>query len=170
MRRLTGILAAFTLLSGALVMSPAAGATGTKAACAAANMEFVYLETFKVDVKLPTKNPYHPGDKVPFPTTVTRPAEKDPLGQGIPMPRPYVEPAADVPVVIVAFADDVLLIDYKITDENGKVNLALKLPKYTPEGPVGARVYAQKLLQDTNCITIYETGEVTLGHAFHVER
>lgn len=167
MRRLTGILTAFTLLVGALAIAPAAGAT---AACSSSNLEFVYLKTFKLDVKLPQKNPYHPGDKVPFPTTVTRPAEEDPLGQGIPMPRPYVEPAADVPVVIVAFADDVLLIDYKITDANGKVNLALKLPKYMPEGPVAARVYAQKLLADTNCVTVYETGEVTLGHAFHVER
>ena len=167
MRRLTGILTAFTLLAGMLAMAPAAEG---KAACASTNLEFVYLKTFKLDVKLPQKNPYGPGDKVPFPTTVTRPAEEDPLGQGIPMPRPYVQPAAEVPVVIVAFADDVLLIDYKISNEKGKVNLALKLPKYMPEGPASARVYAQKLVRDTNCVTIYETGEVTLGHAFHVER
>ncbi len=167
MRRLTGILTAFTLVAGMLAMAPAAEG---KAACASTSMEFVYLKTFNLDVKLPQKNPYSPRDKVPFPTIVTRPAKEDPLGQGIPMPRPYVEPAPDVPVVIVAFAKDVLLIDYKITDENGKVNLALKLPKYMPEGPVAARIYAQKLLADANCVTIYETGEVTLGHAFHVER
>ena len=112
MRRLTGILTAFTLLTGMLAFAPAAEG---KVACSSSNLEFVYLKTFKLDVKLP-KGVFHPGDKVPFPTTVTRPAEEDPLGQGIPMPRPYVEPAPDVPVVIVAFADDVLLIDYKITD------------------------------------------------------
>jgi len=166
MRRLTGILAAFSLVTGMLAMTPAAEA---KLACASTNLEFVYLNTFKLDVKVP-KGKFRPGDKVPFPTTVTRPAEEDPLGQGISTPRPMVEPAPEVPVVIVAFADDVLLIDYKLTDANGKVNLALKLPKYMPEGPVSARLYAQKLLQDTNCITIYETGEVTLGHAFHVDR
>lgn len=166
MRRLTGILAAFSLVTGMLAMAPAAEA---KLACASTNLEFVYLNTFKLDVKVP-KGSFSPGDKVPFPTTVTRPAEEDPLGQGIATPRPYVEPAPEVPVVIVAFAEDVLLIDYKLTDANGKVNLALKLPKYMPEGPVSARLYAQKLLQDTNCITIYETGEVTLGHAFHVDR
>jgi hypothetical protein len=167
MRRLTGILASFALVTGVLAVAPAAQA---KVACASTNLEFVYLTTFKLDVEMPSTKPYRPGQKVPFPTTVTRPAEEDPLGQGIPMPRPHVEPAADVPVVIVAFADDVLLIDYKITDAEGKVNLALKLPKYMPEGPVSARIYAQKLLQDTNCVTVYEVGELTLGHAFHVDR
>jgi hypothetical protein len=167
MRRLTGILATFGLVAGMLAMAPAAEA---KLACASTNLEFVYLKTFKLDVETPGKKAYHPGDRVPFPTLVTRPAEEAPLGQGIPTPRPFVEPAPDVPVVIVAFADDVLLIDYKLTDANGKVNLALKLPKYMPEGPVSARIYAQKLLQDTNCITIYEVGELTLGHAFHVDR
>ncbi len=166
MRRSTGILATFALVTGLLAMAPAAEA---KLACASTNLEFVYLTTFKIDVKMP-KGTFAPGDKVPFPTTVTRPAEEDPLGQGIETPRPFVEPAPDVPVVIVAFAEDVLLIDYKLTDANGKVNLALKLPKYMPEGPVSARIYAQKLLQDTNCITIYEVGELTLGHAFHVDR
>jgi hypothetical protein len=166
MRRLSGIVATLGLLAGMLAMAPAAEA---KVACASTNLEFVYLKTFKIEVKVPNGT-YHPGDKVPFPTTVTRPAEEDPLGQGIPMPRPYVEPAADVPVVIVAFADDVLLIDYKLTDANGKVNLALKLPKYMPEGPVSARIYAQKLLADSNCVTVYEVGEMTIGHAFHVDR
>jgi hypothetical protein len=167
MKRLTGILATFALVSGLLAIAPAAEA---KLACASTNLEFVYLTTFKLDVKLPSTKPYKPGGKVPFPTTVTRPAEEDPVGQGISTPRPYVEPAPDVPVVIVAFADDVLLIDYKLTDAEGKVDLALKLPKYMPEGPVSARIYAQKLLQDTNCVTIYEVGELTLGHAFHVDR
>jgi hypothetical protein len=167
MRRLTRILASFSLVAGLLAIAPAAEA---KVACASSNLEFVYLTTFKIEVKMPKSTPYSPGDKVPFPTTVTRPAEEDPLGQGIPTPRPFVEPAPDVPVVIVAFADDVLLIDYKLTDANGKVNLALKLPKYMPEGPVAARIYAQKLLADSNCMTIYEVGELTLGHAFHVDR
>lgn len=166
MRRLKGIVATFALVTGMLAMAPAAEA---KLACASTNLEFIYLTTFKLDVKMP-KGTFGPGDKVPFPTTVTRPAEEDPVGQGISTPRPIVEPAPEVPVVIVAFADDVLLIDYKLTDANGKVNLALKLPKYMPEGPVSARIYAQKLLRDTNCITIYEVGELTLGHAFHVDR
>lgn len=166
MRRLSGIVAAFALVTGMLAIAPAAEA---KVACASTNLEFVYLNTYKLEVKAP-KGTFHPGDKVPFPTTVTRPAEEDPLGQGISTPRPFVEAAPDVPVVIVAFADDVLLIDYKLTDANGKVNLALKLPKYMPEGPVSARLYAQKLLADSNCVTIYETGQVTLGHAFHVDR
>lgn len=166
MRRLKGILTAFALVTGLLAIAPAAEA---KLACASTNLEFIYLTTFKLDVKMP-KGSFSPGDKVPFPTTVTRPAEEDPLGNGIATPRPHVEPAPDVPVVIVAFADDVLLIDYKLTDANGKVNLALKLPKYMPEGPVSARIYAQKLLHDTNCVTVYEVGELTMGHAFHVDR
>ena len=169
MRRLTGIIATFALVTGMLAMAPAAEA---KLACSSVNnLEFVYLTTFKLDVKMPsTTKAYKPGQKVPFPTVVTRPAEEDPVGQGISTPRPIVEPAPDVPVVIVAFAEDVLLIDYKLTDAQGKVNLALKLPKYMPEGPVSARIYAQKLFQDTNCITIYEVGELTMGHAFHVDR
>ncbi len=167
MRRLTSLIATLGLVTGLLAVAPAAGA---KVACSsAANLEFVYLKTFKLDVQLP-KGPFKPGQTVPFPTTVTRPADEDPLGQGIPMPRPHVEAAADVPVVIVAFAKDVLMIDYKLTDANGKVNLSLKLPKYTPAGPVSARIYAQKLLQDTNCIVIYETGDMTMGRAFDVKR
>ncbi|MDQ3983140.1 MAG: hypothetical protein M3271_10725 [Actinomycetota bacterium] len=167
MRRSIGILASLALLTGLLALAPAAEA---KVACSSSNLEFVYLTTFKLDVKLPNKSPYKPGDSVPFPTTVTRPAEEDPLGQGIATPRPMVEPAPDVPVVIVAFADDVLLIDYKLTNAEGKVNLALKLPKYMPAGPVSVRLYAQKLLRDTNCITIYETGELTLTNGFEVKR
>jgi hypothetical protein len=167
MRRLSGLLTTLALLTGLLAVAPAAGA---KAACASTNLEFVYLETFKLDVELPQGSPYKPGDTVSFPTTVTRPNDRDPLGQGIPTPRPFVEPAPDVPVVIVAFANDVLLIDYKITDAKGKVKLGLKLPKYMPAGPVSVRLYAQKLLQDTNCIVIYETGELTLGNAYEVKR
>lgn len=168
MRRLTGILATLSLVVGILSIAPAAEA---KVACSSSSdLEFVYLTTLKLDVKVPTQSPYSPGEKVPFPTTVTRPAEEDPVGQGITTPRPYVEPAADVPVVIVAFADDVLLIDYKITDAQGKVNLALKLPKYMPEGPVMARLYAQKLLADSNCLVFYEVGEMVLGRAFEVKR
>jgi hypothetical protein len=167
MRRLTSLIATLALVTGLLAVAPAAGA---RAACStASNLEFVYLKTFKLDVQLP-KGPFKPGDTVPFPTTVTRPADEDPAGQGLPMPRPHVEAAAEVPVVIVAFAKDVLMIDYKITDAQGKVDLALKLPKYTPAGPVSARIYAQKLLQDTNCVVIYETGELTMGGAFEVKR
>ena len=166
MRRVSSLLATFALITGLLAVAPAANA---KVACASTNLEFVYLTTFKLDVKMPT-GPFKPGQTVPFPVTVTRPAEEDPLGQGVPMPRPHVEAAADVPVVIVAFAKDVLMIDYKLTDANGKVGLALKLPKYTPAGPVSARIYAQKLLQDTNCVVIYETGELTMGRAFDVVR
>lgn len=154
------------LVTGLLAIAPAAE---SKVACASTNLEFVYLETFKLDVEMP-KGPYKPGDTVPFPTTVTRPNDKDPLGQGIDTPRPYVEPAVDVPVVIVAFADDVLLIDYKITDAKGQVKLGLKLPKYMPAGPVSVRLYAQKLVYDTNCVVLYETGEITLGNAFEVKR
>lgn len=165
MRRLSA-LGVVALVTGFLFAAPAAEA---KLACAASNLEFVYLNTFKLDVKM-SKGPFTPGDRVPFPTTVTRPSDEDPAGQGISTPRPTVEPAADVPVVIVAFAEDVLLIDYKFTDEKGKVPLALKLPKYMPAGPVSVRLYAQKLVQDTNCIVIYETGELTIGNAFEVER
>lgn len=163
MKRLTRLFAAIALVA-AILPAPAAHA---KVACAASNLEYVYLTTFHLDVKLP-KGPFRPGDSVPFPTTVTRPAKEDPLGQGISTPRPHVEPAPDVPVVIVAFAKDILLIDYKITDEEGKVNLALKLPKNMPEGPVPARLYAQKLLIDLNCIIVYEIGELVLGRAFEV--
>ena len=165
MRRSVGILASLVLVTGALAASPAQA----KVACGPGNLEYVYLTTFEVEVKLP-KGPFEPGDTVPFPTTVTRPADEDPLGQGIPTPRPVVEPAPDVPVTLVAFGGDVLLIDYKFTNAEGKVNLALKLPSYTPAGPVPARLYAQKLLVDLNCIIVYEIGELELGRAFEVKR
>lgn len=166
MRKVSSLLATVALVTGLLAVAPAAGA---KVACSSTNLEFVYLTTFKLDVKMP-KGPFKPGQTVPFPVTVTRPAEEDPMGQGVSTPRPYVEAAPDVPVVIVAFAKDVLMIDYKFTDANGKVNLGIKLPKYVPEGPVSARIYAQKLLQDTNCVVLYETGELTMGQAFEVDR
>lgn len=165
MRRAAALLTTAALLAtSAIASSPAAA----NASCASRNLEFIYLETFKVELTKAPKGQFEPGDTVKFPLTVTRPAERDPLGQGISTPRPVVEPAPEVPVVIVAFADDVLLIDYKLTDQDGKVNLALKLPSYMPSGTVSARIYAQKLLQDTNCITIYEVGELTLGAAFEV--
>ena len=167
MRRLISIVATLGLVTGLLAAAPVAGA---KVACSSTgDLEFVYLTTFKLDVELP-QGPFKPGQTVPFPTTVTRPADEDPLGQGVSTPRPVVEAAPDVPVVIVAFAKDVLMIDYKLTDAEGKVDLALKLPKYAPAGPVAARIYAQKLLRDTNCIVLYETGEMTMGRAFDVKR
>ncbi|MDQ3981373.1 MAG: hypothetical protein M3271_01685 [Actinomycetota bacterium] len=165
MNRLKAVTATLALMVGLVTAPPAHG----RAACGPGNLEYIYLTTFEIEVKLP-KGPFRPGDTVPFPTLVTRPADEDPLGQGIPTPRPVVEPAPDVPVVIVAFGDDVLLLDYKTTNAEGKVGLALKLPSYMPEGPVAARLFAQKLLLDLNCIIVYEVGELTLSRAFVVKR
>lgn len=164
MHRVVGVLASLALVAGVLAAPPAHAKVG----CGPADLEYIYLKTFKVEVKLP-KGPFEPGDTVPLPTLVTRPADEDPLDQGIPTPRPVVLPADAVPVVVVAFGDDVLLIDFKSTNAEGKVNLALKLPSYMPAGPVAARFYAQKLLLDLNCIIIYEIGEVQFSRAFVVK-
>lgn len=162
MRRIAGVLAAAGLLAGMFATAPAAHATG----CA---NEFVYLTTFKIEAQQ-SKKSYEPRDTVKFHITVTRPAEEDPGGNGIPTPRPTSQPAADVGVNIVLFADDVILIDYRLTDENGKTTLTLKLPKYTPAGPVAGRIYAQKLVADGGCVVVFEKGEMLLPEAFQVRR
>src|SRR5687767_6272200 len=149
MKRLTSILLAATLLAGLLTTvaaSPAFACTGgvTRSAVFSAmkngrsmdagvvranssgSMEQISLLTFNLEIGEP-KPVYKIGEVASIEVTVTRPAKEDPLGNGIPMDRPYVEPAEGVIVGVGLHIGRVFLPGAAITDAQGKTVIKIKI-------------------------------------------
>ena len=188
MRRSVSILAALSLMIGTAVVmaAPTAGACGRQAtrqevfrAMRAGDLragdlpfrggvETATLRTFHLEVEQPKKT-WKIGETAAFDVTVTRPANEDPLGEGEPMPwteRPYVEPAAGAIVGIGLHIGRVFLPGAAITDENGLAKVRIKIENYAPAGKVvDASVYAWKIFQETQCLTIQEDGYKILPRA-----
>jgi hypothetical protein len=99
------------------------------------------LRTFHVEIDW-HKKVYPRGGTVKVSVTVSRPAEEDPLNNGIPLPVPERAPAEGVNITAA------LLInpphypwDAAITDAEGKADLSIPLPK-SFTGPVDTSVRA----------------------------
>lgn len=165
--RAVGLFAGVALLSQ---LAPGATATAAAAAvpCSSRSMEVVNLETLKLEVATPNKT-YRTGQTVRFHFTVTRPADHDPLGLGVPVPRPTVQAAEGVNVGIGLAVEDVFLWGVAVTDAEGKAVVAVKLPKYVKPGVAHARALAQKhAVPETPCLTVMETAYSQLPSAFKV--
>lgn len=132
-------------------------------------MEQVSLKTFHIEAK-PTAKIVPVGDTIKVKTNVTRPAQEDPLGQGIPMDRPYVTPAEGVNVGVGLLIGDVFLPGFAITDENGDAVIKIKIERYVKPGPVDAAFYAWNVVQETPCATIQENGFRPFSDFFKVTR
>jgi len=192
MRPLTSILLSATLMAGALTVVSAAPASACKQAVtnrsvframrsgddsldagvvrASGGMEQVALLTFNLDVGK-TKPAYEIGDVVPIDVTVTRPAKEDPLGNGVPMERPYVEPAEGVIVGVGLHIGRVFLPGAAITDANGVAKVRIKLEDWAPAGvKVDASMYAWKVVYEMPCATVMEYGYRTMPGLLRTSR
>lgn len=183
MRRLTSILLSATLMAGALVAVSAAPAGACRQAVtkrdvfrsmrsgktldagvvrASGGMEQVALLTFNLEVGK-TKPAYQIGDVVPIDVTVTRPAKEDPLGNGIPMDRPFVQPVEGVIVGVGLHIGRVFLPGGAVTDANGVAKVRIKLEEWAPAGvKVDASMYAWKVVYEMPCATVMEYGYRTM--------
>lgn len=187
LRRFTSILISATLVAGAfttVVASPASAcgravvkqevframrneqSLDAGVVRASGGMEQISLLTFNLELGK-VKSAYKIGDIVPLNVTVTRPANEDPLGNGIPMERPYVEPAEGVIVGAGFHIGRVFLPGAAITDANGVARIRIKLEDYAPAGAkVDASIYAWKVLQDAPCASIQEYGYMAVPGIF----
>ena len=124
----------------------------------ARSMETIGLRTLNIEFKA-DKKIYNPGEIAQIKVKVTRPAKEDPMGQGIPMERPYVEPAAGVNVGIGIAIGRVFLPGAGLTDENGEATVKIKIESYAPSGEwADASAYAWKIIMPTPCATVQEDG------------
>ena len=191
MRRLTSILLSATLMAGALTVVSAAPAGACRQAVtkrdvfntmrsgqsldagvvrASGGMEQVALLTFNLEIGK-TKPTYEIGDVVPIDVTVTRPAKEDPLGNGIPMDRPYFEPAEGVIVGVGLHIGRVFLPGAAITDANGVAKVRIKLEDWAPAGvKVDASMYAWKVVYEMPCATVMEYGYRTMSGMLRTTR
>lgn len=159
MRRTTSLLAAAVVASGVLGAAPASGAASarTPAHAACGNFETVQFRTYHVVMET-DKKVYAIGDTATVHVKVTRPAHEDPLNNGIPIEPPASEAAADVNVGIGLRIGRVFLPGFGITDENGEVNVRIKLASYAPAGWATADGYAWQQVAQTTCATVEENG------------
>ena len=189
MRRMTSVLLAATLMAGALTTIAAAPASacsrvvgksdvfsamkndqsmeaGVVRASSSGGMEQVSLLTLHLEVSEP-KPVYKIGETAVIEVTVTRPAKEDPLGNGIPMDRPYVEPAEGVIVGVGLHIGRVFLPGAAITDAQGVAKIKIKIESYAPAGQwVDMSVYAWKVVQETSCASVQEYGYEALPRQF----
>lgn len=190
MKKLAALLVSATLMSGALtaVTASPAGACGRAVGkadvframktdsmeagvvSASNGMEQVSLLTFNLEIGK-TKPIYKIGEVVDIEVTVTRPAKEDPLGNGIPMERPYVQPAPDVIVGVGLHIGRVFLPGAAITNAEGIAHVRIKIESYAPANQwADTSVYAWKTVQETTCVTVQEYGYRSMPHMFRTAR
>ena len=156
---MTTIVRVLVALGLVLLSAPAAGAapvpSQTGAACGGA---LVSLYTLHIEAK-PRKKAYTRGDTILIDIEVTRPAEHDPAGEEQPMPRPYVEPAADVEVGGALWVGNTYRWDYGTTDEEGHAVLKVRMPKNSDTGWARGEFAAEKMYYSNNgCPDVREIG------------
>ena len=157
--RSLGLIAVTAFMAAMFVVAPSQATP----ACA----ETVVLKTFHLVVDSPKKT-YKVGENAVINVTVTRPAQEDPLGQGIPIDPPQSEPAANINVGIGLRVGDVFLFGHSMTNDQGKAAVKVKLEPWTPTGPAIADAFAWNIVQDTPCLRIEENGYMQKPHIFHV--
>ncbi|HEV3473520.1 MAG TPA: hypothetical protein VG408_10030 [Actinomycetota bacterium] len=141
-----------------------AGTLGTESSDSG-SLETVTLRTFNLDVTAPKVAEI--GTTVTIKVLVTRPAKEDPLGQGIPMDRPFVEPAPEVIVGVGLSVGNVFLPGAAMTDEDGLAKVKITIQDYAPANKtVNMSVYAWKVAQQTPCLTVQEDGYKVVPDAF----
>ena len=132
-------------------------------------METVALRTFTLELES-AKPSYKIGETAIVHARVTRPADEDPLQLGVPLDSPEQYAAADVNVGIGVRIGDVFLFGFGITDENGEVDVKIKLKSYTPTGTAILDGFAWKRQVETPCANVEENGYTFFPNAFKVTR
>ena len=168
MRRTSrAVLSLFVLAASTLVL-PAAAASVPACASAGGAMEYITPRTFHVEIK-PLKKTYRRGDVVNVQVLVTRPAEEDPAGLGVPLQRPASVPAQEVNVGVGISVGRVFLPGYGRTKANGVATVRIKLERYVPKATGHVRAFAYKEVVATTCLTVEEQGYRAIDNAFKVK-
>lgn len=128
------------------------------------------FETFHVESRF-EKKLYAIGEVVPVHVSVTTPAKKDPLGEGIPLPieRPIVEPVEGAVVGVGFQLGRVFLPGGSMTDAEGNATVEIKLEKYAPRNAwADASIYAsrERIADPARCFVMIEYGYQLVPRAF----
>lgn len=186
MTRLASSILSLVLLAGAVVVAAPTSASACGVATLtrkdvframrngkmanAGAMETMSLKTLNLDYKA-DKKIYKVGSIAEVKVNVTRPAKEDPAGQGIPMDRPYVEPAEGITVGVGLSIGRVFLPGAAITDANGDALVRIKIESYAPANQwADVSVYAWRVIQETPCMTVQEYGYSTAPRMFRTSR
>jgi hypothetical protein len=164
MRR-ASLFLAISMLTGLFTAPPATAAAA--AHCGA--FEYVTLHVLKIDVTSMPKS-VAIGDTAKIDLHVTRTYEDDPAATGLPVGAPYSEPAADVQVGIGMRVGDVFLFGFARTDANGDASVEIPIKRYVKPDWAFIDVFAQKIVQETQCLTLQEIGYGSVPKAFKVTR
>jgi len=164
MRKLVTLALALSLSVGALAGTSGAVVAGSTIGCKGARrllsgqvaLEQVALRTFTIEAKAPKSVPI--GGTASIPVVVTRPAEQDPLGQGIPTDGVEPEAAQGVNVGVGLLVGDVFFPGFAKTNDEGKATIKIKIQSYAKPGPVDASFYAWMTQADTPCLRVDENG------------
>jgi hypothetical protein len=132
-------------------------------------METVQLRTYHIEAKPLTKS-FAIGKTAKVAVTVTRPAEEDPLGNGLPVPQVSEAPVPDANVGIGVTLGDVFFPGFARTDEMGKATVSIKLKSYAAPGKANATVYAYTTTVNTTCLRVEENGYREYPTMFSVTR
>lgn len=131
--RLGGLLLV-PVLFAALFSGPAAAApdrVSPKGSCSAA---VLVLDSLHIEA-VPSKKNVRPGETFTVDFTVTRPAHRDPLDQGIEFEPPASLPAKDVIVGLSVYVGDrTYFWNIGLTDEDGKETMKLTVPGSSEHG------------------------------------
>ena len=132
------------------------------------DMEVVSLRDLYVEAKVKEKS-YQIGDTIQFPVTVSRPAESDPLGLGVPTDPGSLGPAEEVNIGVGLLIGDVFLPGFAVTDANGEALIKVKVEKYVKPAVVDAAFYAWKIALNTPCVIVQENGFRAVARMFKIE-
>ena len=142
-----------SVLVAACLVVPAAPVT----ADAGCGSPVIVLRTLHVEAE-PSKKKVHRGERFLVHVTVTRPAEEDPAGQGIGYERPSSAPAEDVTVgVAIWVGEKTYFWGMGLTDENGKADVEVRVPRNSELGWALASVSARHWVKN-DCPDILEEG------------
>ena len=176
MRRIS-LLAVAAVFASVLSAAPAQAAPlGAGGACAArdvrsmlrdGSMETVALRTFHVVISSP-KKAYAIGDTAIVHAKVTRPAHEDPLQLGVTWDPPRSFPAEEVNVGIGLRVGDVFLFGFGETDENGEVDVKVKIQPYTRPGTAMVDAFSWERQFESPCANVEENGYTFAPRLFKV--
>ncbi len=129
--------------------------------------DIVQVETYFIEIESPSKS-YKLGTDAVIQVHVTRPAHKDPAGQGINIDPPVTQPAEGVLVGIGLTAGKVFLFGQGKTDANGDASIKVKLEKYAPKGWADISAFGFTRDVETPCFIVEEYGYSVAPHLFKI--
>ena len=126
------------------------------------------VHAFYVEVEW-TKKTYRTSEKAAVTVTVTRPADQDPLGFGVPIPRDVISTPQEGVTVTTAILTDAWPPPFGqgLTNADGQVTFKIPLKDVEP-GPQPVSHYAEKWTNQSGCPDIQEWGYLRQEPAFTV--